>query len=239
MSKAKKPLLIALAVLLAASACLTTLPATAQPQSISSINLTATSLVKILTFAPRNTVIATQPAPSETATISASTTPFPSITPLPTATATYTVTPFGFVASATPITPSPTVAALVETPDPAEGATDDWGSDYRCSLINKSPANWTEMKAKQKYQVTWTLLNSGVKRWQTDAVILVYVDGADLNRNERTSKLVRDVKVDEAVTPIINILTPNEPGRYRSVWGLRVVKTGHVFCTFTVKITVK
>lgn len=239
MNKAKVPLLIATAVLLVASACLTTLPGTATVPSMSSVNLTASSLAQILTSAPRATLIATLPSPSETAPIFSTTTSFPSITPLPTATATFTNTPFGFVASKTPEPPTSTGIPLVETPDPAEGATDDWGSEYRCSLISKSIPNWTVVPANSKYKVSWTLLNSGKKRWQTDAVILTFLDGSDLSKGERSVFLVRDVKPGETISPVINIYPPKVPGNYRSVWGLRQVKGGHVFCTFTYKITVK
>ena len=242
MKKAKVPLLIAMAVLLAASACLTTLPGKDTAPSMSSINLTASSLAKILTSAPRITIIVTLPNPSETAVILPTTTPFPSITPLPTATATFTNTPFGFVASKTPVPPTASAVPgvpVVETPDPAEGATDDWGSEYRCSLISKSPPNWTVVPASGKYKVSWTLLNSGTKRWQTDAMILTFWDGNNLSKGERTTTLVRDVKVGEKITPVINIYPPTTPGEYRSVWALRLVRGGHVFCTFTYKITVK
>jgi hypothetical protein len=60
-----------------------------------------------------------------------------------------------------------------------------------------------------------------------------------LGKGERSATLVRDVKPGETVTPIINIYPPKTPGHYRAVWALRLVKTGHVFCTFTYKITVK
>ena len=239
MNKAKVPLLIATAVLLVASACLTTLPGTASSPSLSSINLTASSLAQILTSVPRTTVITTLPIPSETAVIFSTKTSFPSITPLPTATATFTNTPFGFVASKTPVPPTSTGVPLLETPDPAEGATDDWGSEYRCSLISKSVPNWTVVPASSKYKVAWTLLNSGKKRWQTDAMVLIFMDGSDLSKGERSVFLVRDVKPGEKITPVINIYPPKIPGNYRSVWGLRLLKGGHVFCTFTYKITVK
>jgi hypothetical protein len=182
-------------------------------------------------------VVVTKPAPTETEIIT--TTPFPSITPLPTATATFTNTPFGFVASATPVPPTSTGVPMVITPDPAEGATNDWGSDYRCTLTGKSPPDWTEVPPNGKYKVSWTLMNTGHKRWQTDAMILVFIDGNNLSKNERSTTLVRDVKPNESITPVINIYPPSAPGNYRSVWGLRLLKTGQTFCTFTVKVTVK
>lgn len=237
MNKANVTLLIAMAMLLAA--CFATPPVTAPAPSLSSINMTATSLAQFLTSAPRITAAATQRrAPTETVE-SMTTTPFPSITPLPTATSTFTVTPFGFKASATPQPPTETPSVVDVTPDPAEGATGDWGSDYRCTLIDKSPANWTVVPSGGKYKVSWTLQNTGRKRWQTDAMELAFIDGVNISKDERVTTLVRDVKVGESITPVINIYPPTAPGNYRAVWGLRLTKGGRVFCTFTVKVTVK
>jgi len=240
MNKAKNPLLIAMAVLLAASACLTALPATAPAPSMPSINMTATVLAQFLTSVPRITIVATRPAATQTVVIT--NTAFPSITPLPTATATFTNTPIGFVASDTPAPPTSIAApdaTPVETPDPAEGATDDWGSDYRCTLTGKTPPNWTVVPSGGKYKVSWTLLNSGHKKWQADSILLSFIDGTNLSKTERTTTLIKDVKVNEWITPVINIYPPSAPGNYRAVWAMRLLKTGHVFCTFTIKVTVK
>jgi hypothetical protein len=119
-----------------------------------------------------------------------------------------------------------------------DGRTDDYGSDYRCTLISKTPANWTVVPAQQKYKVSWTLLNSGKKKWQVDQMTLTFVEGARLEK-ESPYLLVRDVKVNQTITPVVNIYPPKTPGTYKSVWGLRTNKDSHLFCTFTVQITVK
>ena len=165
-------------------------------------------------------------------------TPFPSITPLPTATGTATETPFGFVPSSTPAPPTVALTATVEGTDTAEGYTDDWGSNTRCTIISKSPTDWTVVPARGKYKVSWTLLNTGVRTWQANEMVLTFVGGAKLTPDKRAS-LNSDVKVGDTITPVINIYPPASPGRYRAVWGLRLLKTGRFFCTFTVKITIK
>lgn len=227
---------IALVTLLAASACVLTLPAAVTTPVVPTPNMVMTGKIQTLTAAPTPTFTVTPILPTETPSITL--TPFPSITPLPTATATVTETPFGYVEPATAVPPTPTWAEGVETPDPAEGATDDYGSDYRCTLTGKSPADWTTLPAGSMYKVKWTLLNSGKRSWQSDGIVLMYIDGTKLGP-EKALTLIRDVKVNQSITPVVNIITPKAPGHYRTVWALRLIKSNHVFCSFTIKITIQ
>jgi hypothetical protein len=162
---------------------------------------------------------------------------FPSITPLPTGTATFTQTPFGFKPSPTPAPPTNAISVTSQATDSADGYTTDWGSDYRCTLISKTPPNGTIVPPLQKYKVSWTLFNSGHKKWQVENLLLVYLDGAKISPDSSIS-LVRDVRVGESITPVINIFPPKAPGNYRSVWGLRLNTGMKVFCTFTFLVTV-
>jgi hypothetical protein len=97
--------------------------------------------------------------------------------------------------------------------------------------------NWVVLPARALYKVSWTLINVGKKTWDS-GVEIVWIDGNKIGV-ERQYSFVKDVKVGQSSSPVITILTPRQPGRYRSVWGLRVLKTGHLFCTFTVKIVVQ
>ena len=172
-----------------------------------------------------------------TITPSRTMTAFPSITPLPTATSTFTETPFGFRASLTPEPPTQVIISTREAPDTAEGATDEWSSPTRCSLMSKSPASWAILQPHHQYRVTWTLLNSGTRTWQSEAMFLIFYDGVKLS-STKIAKLPKDVKIGQSITPAITIITPKNPGRYRSVWALRLTN-GRIFCTFTIRITVQ
>ena len=232
MKKANQPLLIALIVVLAASACVVALPVPASTPIPSPAFEQTNGQQPIKLTLPANPT-RLQPSPSASIT----TTPFSSITPLPSPTATGTETPIGFFASDTPIPPTIEISATPEKPDPQEGATDDWGSATRCTLKSKTPGNWTELQPKQQLKATWTLQNSGSKTWQADQILLVFLDGVSLS-SQKKETLKRDVKIGQTTTAAITIVTPKIPGNYRSVWGLKLL-TGHLFCTFTIKITVK
>jgi hypothetical protein len=164
-------------------------------------------------------------------------TAFPSITPLPPPSATATETPFGFVPSGTPtdvLTPG------TSSPDPVEGGTDDWGSQTRCTLTGKTPQDWEIQSPGGIYKASWTLYNSGVRTWNANEMKLVFLDGASiLPQDGKKVQLPRDVKVDNTITAVITYLAPKTRGTYRSVYGLRMNKTGHIFCTFTLKITIQ
>ena len=231
MNRARTPLFVAVAVVLVASACLavqqpvpTRAPVTPK---FTSLPVQATLPVQP-SVAPTATLLNPSPAPSVTYTA------FPSITPLPTATATATETPFGYKLTSTPTVPG---TLGVETPDPMEGLTDDWGSPTRCTLVSKSPPDGMIAEPGGQLSATWVLVNSGTRTWD-NSVAFIHLDGPRLASPDFNKKdLGKDVKVGQSVTtPPIWFYAPKTSGKYRSVWGLR--KSGHVFCTFTVKITI-
>lgn len=229
MNKTKAPILIALTMVLVASACLVTLPAPASSPATLTPDLAMTGKARALTNAPSAapTMTAIPPTDAPTTTL----TPFPSITALPTPTSTSTKTPFGYFETPTP---TPTV---FETPDPAEGATNDWGSDFRCSIVTKSPSNWTV--ERESYQASWTLLNSGHKTWQASDIRLTFVEGAKvIHGHDKVFRLTKDVRPGQTITLKVEIYLPSEAGNYRSVWGLYSYKINQMFCTFTTKAMV-
>jgi hypothetical protein len=235
MNRANAPFLIALATILAASACLVTLPAPAPVAVTPAPDLALTGKAQTLTAAPTATFTATQILATDTPKITL--TPFPSITPLPSATPTFTETPFGYFETFTPVPPSVTVQATVETPDPVEGFSNERGSDYACKLVGKFPPDWTVLPARSMSKASWTLVNIGRKTWD-DMVAVEFIEGSRIG-TEKKYALVKDVKPGLDIKPTITIFTPKESGHYRSVWGLRSIKTGRLFCTFTIKIIVQ
>jgi hypothetical protein len=235
MNRAKAPFLIALATILAASACLVTLPASAPVAVTPTPDLALTGKAQTLTAMPSTTFTATPILTTDTPKITL--TPFPSITPLPSATPTFTETPFGYFETPTPVPPSVTAQATVETPDPDEGYSSERGSDYACKLVGKSPLDWTVVPAHSMYKVSWTLINVGRKTWDNN-VAIVWVLGTKLG-SEKKFSLIKDVKPGKDIKPTITIFTPQAVGHHRSVWGLRSLKTGRLFCTFTIKMTIQ
>lgn len=234
MKKTQRPFLIAMITVLVASACLVGLPVPASSPAGTLPAFGQTQVVKPV--GPSATFVATRLKLTQTPSITM--TSFPSITPLPSATATATETPFGFAPTGTPVPATDASVPTTESADPDEGYTDEWGSTTRCSLISKSPEDWTVVPPLEKYKVSWTLFNSGTKTWQANEMILTYIDGAKLTP-EKKDVLKKDVRVGQTITPVINIYPPKAAGKYKSVWGLRMIKTGHIFCTFTIKIAVR
>jgi len=233
MKRVRAPLLIALVMILAASACLVGLPAPSSLPTSPAGEVTEAKEINPNAITAAFTVTRENPTQTPSVTMTA----FPSITPLPTATATFTETPYGFKASETPTI---FVIPTKESIDIDEGATDDWGSPTRCSLITKSPMDWAVVHPGTQYKASWTLYNSGIKTWQANQMVLVYVDGAKLTAaSQKKTSLNSDVRVGRTITPIITITAPKLPGHYRAVWGLRLLKDNRIFCTFTIKVFVQ
>jgi len=84
---------------------------------------------------------------------------------------------------------------------------------------------------------TWVLINAGTRTWDNQ-IAFVHLEGPRLASPDFNKKsLGGDVKVGQSTTtPPIWFYAPKIPGQYRSVWGLK--KANHVFCTFTIKITI-
>lgn len=223
---------IVVVVLLVTSACFATPPV---PPTAPASPPTAVKQAGGKPVSPKAASTATRLIPTDAP--SNTMTPFATITPLPTATATGTETPFGFVAS---LTPTAVISTTPEPPDPDEGATDEWGSATRCSLLSKSLPNWTTVNPGKEYRMTWELLNSGTKTWDSSQMVLVYLDGVKFTSpNHKKTTLPRNVDVGDTINASIPIYTPKLPGHYKAVWGLRMIETDRVFCTFTIKVYVK
>ena len=234
MNRALTPFFIAVALVLVTSACLVAQPVPTSASVSPSPVLPQPAGTKTASGpTAAATAVRLNPSPAPSITLTA----FPSITPLPTATDTATPTPFGYVPPSTPTVP-PTQGSV--TPDPVDGATDDWGSQTRCTLMSKTPPDGMMTQPGEQYSATWVLLNSGTRTWQSNEMVLFHIDGPRLAGPDSNRKsLGKDVKVGRTITtPPIWFYAPKQSGQYRSVWGLSLIKTSHVFCMFTINITV-
>ncbi len=175
------------------------------------------------------------PPPPPTATITL--TFFPTITPLPTATLTPSITPTPQI-SETP-TPLPSDQALLtQAATTPEVYSDPVGSEYACQFIDKKPGNWAIYPPKTAFDAIWKLRNVGTKTWAGTTVRVYLLEGPKFSR-ERSQDLYEEIKPDKIGLVKVDMITPKEEGYYAATYGLRAMRTGHIFCTFTVRIIVK
>src|SRR4051794_23487744 len=59
-----------------------------------------------------------------------------------------------------------------------------FSSEYSCSLVAQSPADWTRMGRRQYFDAKWTLKNTGTRTWGRhgpDVKFMSYTGGATMH----------------------------------------------------------
>ena len=178
-------------------------------------------LLSIL-FAVSLMLTACAPAPQEVeqqlsdqlATMVASTlTARPTLTPVP------TNTPFPTATQTEPPTPTfviPTVTALemiIPTARP----------EYACDVTKRKPADDTEFRHGDPFDIEWTILNSGTQTWEKETVLL-YQTGPEMSDVKKVA--LPQLKPGQSYDVVLDAIAPKERKLHVMVWA--VVGPGHI-----------
>jgi hypothetical protein len=175
---------------------------------------------------------------------------------LPSLTPTVTITPTRATATASPtatstiifILASPTKIVpptLVIIPGSGSGGTGGSGSsggsgstadNYACQIVSVSPANGTSFKARDNFDATWRVKNSGGKDWDRNSVDFVFLSGTKMHKVAGYD-LKTTVDTGETVDLIVDMVAPKTSGSYSTTWTLRVGTKN--FCSMSITIRVK
>jgi hypothetical protein len=164
----------------------------------------------------------------------------PTATPLPTSTPEPTVEPLPTLPPPTiPVLPTmlPT-SAVTSLPTSAVVSTLNFvqgKGDYACQVISQTPADWTQFKPRDIFDMKWKVKNAGTKSW-FDNVELVYVSGDKIHTYGDEYAMVKEVDSGNSVVLVVDMIAPKQEGIYNTVWGLQS-KSG-VFCQFSLMIRV-
>lgn len=110
------------------------------------------------------------------------------------------------------------------------------GSNYACSLVGQTPANWTRMGRRQYFDAKWTVKNIGTKTWTTSEFDLRYISGTKMHTNGNVYELKKNTGPGKKVTLIADMTAPKTLGYYTAYWGLFVGNS--VFCRLSITINV-
>jgi hypothetical protein len=150
-------------------------------------------------------------------------TPTPTRTPLPPATSTATF--IFFLRS-----PVPT-----RTLTPVGGGSSGSGG-YACVLSSQKPTDGTGFKPNAKFDMVWTLQNSGGNTWLADETDFEYSSGKKMQSQDAYG-LPRDVLPGESISMTVKMNAPKVDGEHKTVWILR--SGGTYFCRVDVTIVVE
>jgi hypothetical protein len=188
------------------------------------------------------------------ATIAAATVnALPSNTPHPTWTSSPTATRVRNTPTDIPSnTPAPTITTISQLPAPGTPMADltrqplaFWSptpDPFKCELNTTNPENYTIFKPRHSFDSEWRVSNSGSAIWRRDRIVFYFISGDKLYTDEERAEgifLPRIVSPDEEILLRAAMTSPNQPGTYSSVWGLRRVNRDEPFCTLQIIILVR
>lgn len=163
------------------------------------------------------------PPPSDTPTA----TLVPSLTPTETPTPTATII---FIISTFTNTPTAT------SPPTATSAFATQGAGSSCELVDQSPDNNTRYDSRERFNVEWTIRNTGSETWQSDSVDFFYSDGRDMHENDILD-LPNNVRAGGQITLRVQMRAPGNSGTYTSTWTLGTQR--ETLCRVSVRIVVR
>jgi hypothetical protein len=112
-------------------------------------------------------------------------------------------------------------------------------SNYSCSLVSQTPANWTHMKGRQYFDAKWTLKNIGARNWGVHGIDVKFISfsgGTKMHTSGTLFDLPKETAPGKKITLVVDMNAPKAKGYYSEQWGLF---TGNVaFCRFSITINV-
>lgn len=112
-------------------------------------------------------------------------------------------------------------------------------SEYSCSLVAQTPADWTQMGRRQYFDAKWTLKNTGTRTWGIhgpDVKFITYTGGAIMHTHGSLFNMPANTGPGQKVTIIVDMTAPKNLGYYTESWAL--VNGSTVFCRFWIGINV-
>jgi hypothetical protein len=114
--------------------------------------------------------------------------------------------------TATPIPPTLIPTLVLPTSTSTVSKT-----DFVCDIIEQKPLDDTKFRAGDKFDVRWTIVNTGTKKWE-DETYLVYQDGPEMTA-KNSIKLPR-LKPKGQYDVVFDATAPSEAGMQVMVWAV-------------------
>lgn len=144
--------------------------------------------------------------------------------------------------SATPPKPTVVDAASAEaTSTPTASSTKVYVSKpvikpaYDCKLIKQNPRDGYPIEADGFFDITWTIQNTGTATWSEDFIYRWWK--GDQIAEVAHHMLPRETKPDKTVDLTVDMIAPEELGKYTTWWEL-VDSSGTRVCKFYASIVV-
>ena len=105
-----------------------------------------------------------------------------------------------------------------------------------CSLIDVTPSAYTNFPTSKPLQIKWVVRNNTGSSWSPDYTVN-FLKGDRMQTSNDQFSLGRDVAPYENVSVVVNVVTPDRPGAFTTVWSIN--NGGNKICVFTATLKVK
>ena len=230
MSTRTKKLLLWLMILILVMACVPSLAAPLPTANPGQVN----TFIAETANAAANQTAAVLPSSTPTAT----TTPTPRNTDTPSPTFTSTVI---FIISSPTKQLPPTLVIIPGGGGGGGGGGSGSGggsssAEWACQVVSVSPANGTRFNARDDFDATWRVKNTGTKDWDHTSVDLLYLSGAKIHKVAGYD-LSRDIDSGTTADLSVDMSAPRDSGTYSTTWTLQV--GDRTFCNMSLTIVVR
>lgn len=139
--------------------------------------------------------------------------------PLSTPTAEFTETP----TETSPVFPTltpiiPTVTPLPVNPPSSGSSGTTYKPEYACNIINNRPADNTEFNKNAKFDIKWTIINTGTKTWPA-GMDVKYFSGTLVTSTNR-AEIPQEMKPNDTYVINLDAVAPGKKGFYVMTWTL-------------------
>jgi hypothetical protein len=196
-----------------------------------------------LPFLPAPAASTTAPAPGSLETIVAATAgaaQTQTMMALPSPTHTMTATMPSTLTPTETSTPTPTVIFIIPTntftPTETSLPTATQSAGSSCELVDQTPNNGTVYGSRERFNVEWTVKNTGSETWVANNIDFFHSDGRDMHENDILD-LPNNVRAGAQVTLRVQMRAPGNAGTYTSTWTLGTQRDA--LCRVSVRIVVK
>jgi hypothetical protein len=117
------------------------------------------------------------------------------------------------------IFPTPTLFVSTVTPrpvNPPSGVT--YKPEYACNAINRKPLDNTEFNRNAKFDIKWTIVNTGTKTWPK-GIDVKYYSGPKMSNVTRV-EIPKEMKPNDTYVINLDAVAPDKKGFYVMTWTL-------------------
>lgn len=120
--------------------------------------------------------------------------------------------------TSTPTLEIPTLAPLIPTNTPIANNPPRQPPAYACNAINRKPVDNTEFNRNAKFDIKWTIVNTGTQTWPAGTDVK-YLSGPHMSTVDRV-EIPKEMKPNDTYVVNLDAKAPDKKGFFVMTWTL-------------------